>query len=330
MEFTFEYRLEIGLHGLTGNFYYISDALFAAFRHSIDVRSDQFDLMIFDLSCILGLYQLEAIHTRAVELYLHITAADDLAFECRCECNRNIDMSNFDFDISCFQGGCIEFSNIFLNDKALWYTSVYGIHGCSIVCDDREAKCDSSCAACNDDSIQRCKCVYECRHTFFGICHKTCSIAWLNVTKDQSCTDGNRYYMNNGSYVFAQRDHTYIRAGLVTQFFTLVNNAAYQGNQDTLCLIGFYKINTFLCSRSGTKDNCNTRDITCNKGYTKFTDNSISKMSVAGSVVRSSTIHILQCFNKFCTKSCSNTAHKCIIQLLFSGHKGFYNPHSCF
>ena len=228
MEFTLEYRFKVGLHTLSCYFYYITDALFASYRHFVDVRSYQCDLVIFDLRCILCHNQLAAVYTGAVEFNLHISAADDLTFKCRCECNRNVDVCDLDLDVSCFQRSCVEFGNVRLNDQALRnLESIF-------VCDYRETKCDRTCSTCNDNRIKRCKCIYECRYTFHGVFHQTCCITRLNVTEDQSCSYCNGYNMYYACNVFSQRDHTYVCTCFVTQFFTLINDTANQCNQDTL------------------------------------------------------------------------------------------------
>ena len=228
MEFTLEYRLEVGLHTLSCYFYYITDALFASYRHFVDVRSYQCDLVIFDLRCILCHNQLAAVYTGAVEFNLHIAAADDLTFKCRCECNRNVDVCDLDLDISCFQRSCVEFGNVRLNDQALWnFERIF-------VCDYRETKCDRTCSTCNDNRIKRCKCIYKCRYTFHGVFHQACCITRLNVAEDQGCSYCNGYNMYYTCNIFAQRDHTYVCTCFVAKFFTLINDTANQCNQDTL------------------------------------------------------------------------------------------------
>ena len=320
VEFTFEYRFEVCLHALSCYFYYITDRVLASYFKCIDIRSDDFDLMVFDLRCFFGLNKFETVNTGTIEFNLHITTTDDFTFKCRCECYRNVDVCNLDLDISCFQRSCIEFADIFLNDQALWYTAVYSIYCRLVVCDYRETKSDCACTTSYDYFIQWSECIYECRYTFHCVLHQSCSISWLNVTEDQSCSDSYRYNMDNRCNIFSKRDYTNVSACLISEFFTLINDSTNQSYQNTLCLIRFYKVNTFLSSWSCTKNNCNTWDISGYKWYTKFTDYSITKMSVARSFVWCCSIHIFQCFNKFCTKSSSYTRHEYIIQSFFSCH----------
>ena len=79
-----------------------ADAVLAAYLELVEVRSDYFYLVVLNLRRVLCLNQLEAVHTRTVELYLHIAAADNLALECGCEGNRDIDLGNLNLNISCF------------------------------------------------------------------------------------------------------------------------------------------------------------------------------------------------------------------------------------
>ena len=45
--------------------------------------------------------------------------------------------------------------------------------------------------------------------------------------------------MDNRCYIFTKRDDTYVSAGLACQLLShLIDDAAYQSYQNTLCLIG--------------------------------------------------------------------------------------------
>ena len=301
VELTLEYRLEVCLHVLSCYLYHISDALFASYRHLIHIRSDQLDLVILDLACFFCMYQLTAVYSGTVKLYLHIAAADDLAFESRCECYRNVDVCDLDLNVSCLKRSCVEFGNILLNDQALRNTE--GL----LVCDNREAKCDCSCSTCYDHFIQRCKCINKCRNTFHRVFHQACCISRCDITEDQSRSDCHRYDMDHAGNVFSKRNHTNVCTCLVTKLFTLVNDTAYQRNQDTLCLIALYKIHTLLSGRSCAEDNCHARDISSNKGYAQLTDHCISQMSVARSLIWYSAVHVFQDLDKLCTQSGSDT-----------------------
>ena len=91
----------------------------------IEIRSDHFDLVILYFAHILGLYQLKAVYTGTVELNLHIFTTDDLALECRCVSNRDINICNLDLDVSCLKRGSIELGNIRLYDQALRNLEMY-------------------------------------------------------------------------------------------------------------------------------------------------------------------------------------------------------------
>ena len=324
MEFTLDNRLEIRLHVFACNLNNISDAVLAAQLHLIYFRSYNRDLVILDLGSIHGLNQLAAVHTGTIELNLHVTTTDDLTLECGCECNRDIDIGDLDLNITSLKRGSIEFAYVFLYDQALRYAE--GL----LIGDYREAKSDSACATSYDNRIQRSKSIYECRYTFHGILHQSCSVTRSYVTKDQSRTNCYRYNVDNRGYIFTKRDNTYVSAGLHASLSYLIDDAAYQSYQNTLCLIGFHQSHTFLNRRSGTKDNSNTRDITGYKGNTELTDHSICQMSVAGLFIRCSTVDVFQRLNKLSAKCGSNTGHESIVQLLISGHQRFYNIQSIF
>ena len=307
VEFTLEYGLEVCLHVLSGNFYHVCDRLFASYRELIKVRSDNFDLVIFDLAHIFSMNKLYTVNTGTIELNLHVATADDLTLECGCESNRDIDLGDLDLDVTCFQRCSIEFADVFLYDQALRYTE--GL----FVGNYREAKSDSAGTAGNDHFVQRSECVNESRYTVHGIFHQSCSISRCYVTEDQSCTKSYRYYMDNACYISTQRYDT----NAVSQFHSLrqalIDTLTYHSYQDTLCLIGFNQLNSLFCCRSLTKDNSNTRDIACYQRYTQLTDDGICQMSVIRLCVRSCAINVFQNFDKLCAQSCSNTAHERIV-----------------
>ena len=322
MEFTLKYRLEIALHGFSGYLYDIGNALLASLRHLIDVRTDQLNLVILYLSSVLGQYQLEAVHTGAVELYLHIAAADDLALECGSESNRNVDLCDFQLDIACLKGGSVELAYVLLYDQALRYAE--GL----LVCDYREAKSNSTCAAGYDYVIQRSKCVYECRYTLHGVLHQSGCIARLDVSEDQSRADCYGNCVNHSCHVFSKRDYTYIRAHLQALLHTLVDDAAHQSYQDALSLIGFYKLHAFLSSGSRTQDYSYARDIAGYQRHAQLTDRCVRKMSGFGSRVGSCSVHVFQDLNELCAQSSRDTAHKRVVQSLLSCHQALHNPES--
>ena len=272
------------------------------------------------------MYKLCTVYTGTIELNLHVFTTDDLTLECRCESNRNIDICDLDLNVTCLKGSSVEFAYVLLNDKALRYAEDI----LCLICNNREAKCDSTCAACYDHIIQRFECVNECRYTIHCVFHKCSCISRCYITEDQSCTDCNRNYMNNRCNIFSKRNNTYVSACLHSSFSNLVDNSSNQCYKDTLCLIALYKGNTLFCSRSRTKDNCNAWDIACYKRYTELTDHCISKMSITWLFIRSCSIDIFQNFDKLCTECCGNTGHERIVQSLLSCHKCFNNAKSFF
>ena len=325
MELTLEYRLKVSLHALSGNLYHVADAMLAAYLELVEVRSDYFDLVILNLRRILCLNQLEAVHTGTVELYLHIAAADNLALECGCEGNRDIDLGNLNLNISCFNRSSVELGYVLLNDQALRYTEdVLGLVG-----NYRETKSDCACTASYDNIIQRLERIYERRYTVHGVLHQRACVARCYVTEDQSCTKRYRYNVDYCGYVLTKRYDTYGVAHVQACLYALIDNAAYQSNQTALCLIALNQLYCFFCRRSASQDNSYARDIAGYKGYTQLTDDSVCQMSVAGLLVRLCAVHVLQYLDELCAQSCCNTAHECVVQSLLSGHQSFYNSQSC-
>ena len=83
--------------------YNVCDLLFASNFHLIKVRSDQLELMIFYFRGLFGTYQLEAVYSGSIELYLHITTTDNLTFISGGKCNRNRDFCYFDLNVAKFK-----------------------------------------------------------------------------------------------------------------------------------------------------------------------------------------------------------------------------------
>ena len=326
VEFTLEYRLEVGLHVLSSYIYDVSDLLFASYFHLIEVRSDESELVILNLACVFGANQLKAVFSGTVELNLHITSTDDLALECRCEGYRDINLGNLNLNVTCLKRGSVEFGYVFLNDQALRHTEDV----LSLVGDYRETKCDSACTASYYYVIQRFECVYECRYTIHGVFHQSACITRCYVTEDQSCTKCYGYNMDYRSHIFAKRYDTKCISHIQSSFYTLVDHITNQSYQNTLCLIALNKLYCFFVARSFSKNNCYTRDISGYQRYTKLTDNGICQMSVIRLCIRFCTIDVFQNLDELCAKCSSNTAHERIIQFLLSGHESFYNAKSFF
>ena len=161
MELTLEYRLKVSLHALAGNLYHVADAVLAAYLELVEVRSDYFDLVVLNLRCVLCLNQLEAVHTGTVELNLHIFTTDNLAFECRRKRNRNINIGNFDLNISGFQRNLIKISNIRACDQRTRnFCNVFIFIG-----NHRESKFDCSCTSSQNHIIDRFKRIDKCRYS---------------------------------------------------------------------------------------------------------------------------------------------------------------------
>ena len=65
----------------------------------------------------------------------------------------------------------------------------------------------------------------------------------------------------------------------------LIDDSAYQSNQNTLCLIALNQSNCLLRGGSGTQDNGNTGDIAGNQRNTQLTDHGIAQVSIAGLLI---------------------------------------------
>ena len=148
MEFTLDNRFKVRLHVLAGNFNNICDAVLAAKFHVVHFRTNNSNLVVFYFARFTCMYKLCTVYTGTIEFNLHVFTTDNLTFECRCESNRDIDVCNFNLDVTCFQRSCIPFGDVFLADQALRYS-------CNIflVCDNRESKSDSACTTSYDHII---------------------------------------------------------------------------------------------------------------------------------------------------------------------------------
>ena len=322
VEFTLKYRLEVSLHALSGNFYNISNLLFASHFHLVNVGSDQLDLMILDLGKILHLNKLYTVHAGAVKLNLHITAADDLALECGTEGYRNINLCDLNLNATCLVGSCDKFGNILLDNQALRNAE------CLFICNNRESKSNRAGAACNNDLIQRCESINKGRNTLLGVFHQSCRVARFNISEDQGRTNGNRNNMDHSGDVLSKRNDTDIGAHLNALLCTLINNISDQSYQLTLSLILLDDRCAFFCRRSLSDNNRNTGDIAGNKRNTQLTNRSIRKMSGTGSFVRSRVVNIFQNLDELRAECGCNTGHKSVMQPGLPGHQSFYNTKS--
>ena len=191
------------------------------------------DLVILNLGSIHGLNQLAAVHTGTVELNLHVTTTDDLTLECGCECNRDIDIGDLDLNVTCFKRGSIEFAYVFLYDQALRYAEEFSS---LVITGKPRAIAPAPQATITGSSGAKAFTNAGTRFMVYSI--RAASVARSYVTKDQSRTDCYRYNVDNRGYIFTKRDNTYVSAGLHASLSHLIDDAAYQSYQNTLCLIG--------------------------------------------------------------------------------------------
>ena len=313
--------LEVGLHGLTGHVHGVGHGDLGAHGDLVDFRSDDGDLVVLDLGGFLGVHQLEAVHTGAVNLHLHIGTADDLALESGSEGNRDIDIGDLDLDVPGLQRGGVELLNIGLHDQALGNTEDVLL----LVGDDGEAQSNGAGAAGNDHIVQRSEGVDESGHTLHGVLHQTGSVTGLDVAEDQSGTDGHGDNMDDGGDILAQGDDADVVAGLVLLLLELIDDAAHQSDQHALALIALDQSNGLVSGRSGAQDNGNTGDVAGNQGNTQRTDNGIGQMAVAGSLVGSVIADVLQNLDEFCAQSGGNAGHEGIVQAVVAGHQALDN-----
>ena len=165
MEFPFENRFEIGLHVLPGNFGNKCRAHLGTNGDFVEIRADDFNLMILDFMRFSGDAELEAVFPGAVDLTLHIRTADDFAFESGRVGNRNVDVRDFDLDIAGFKRGLDPVFGVFLDDQRLRNTP----HVLRVVCDDREAEGDRTGAGCDGQIIDRIKGVDKSEDPLEGV-----------------------------------------------------------------------------------------------------------------------------------------------------------------
>ena len=148
MELTLDNRFKVRLHVFTCNFNNICNAVLAAKFHVVYFRTNNCNLVVFYFTRFTCMYKLCTVYTGTIKFNLHVFTTDNLTFECRCKSNRDINVCNFDLDVTGFQRSCIPFGDVFLADKALRYS-------CNIflVCDNRESKSDSACTTSYDHII---------------------------------------------------------------------------------------------------------------------------------------------------------------------------------
>ena len=161
VEFTLNYRFKIRLHSLSRYFYHVSDRILASQFHFIYIWSYNCNLVVLYLIHASCLHKFCTIHTGTVELNLHIFTTDNLAFECRRKRNRNINIGNFDLNISGFQRNLIKISNIRACDQRTRnFCNVFIFIG-----NHRESKFDCSCTSSQNHIIDRFKHIDKCRYS---------------------------------------------------------------------------------------------------------------------------------------------------------------------
>ena len=165
MNLTLDNRLEVRLHLCSRYLYISSQCEGLTLLQLVQILADNGNLVILDVVCVTGLYDLTGGCLMGAELYLHIASADNLALECGSECNRNRKLGYFNLNVTQLQGllhGQAVIQNRLQRARNLILAQIH-------VYDYREAQRDSTCACGYNHLIQSAECIHECRYSFLGV-----------------------------------------------------------------------------------------------------------------------------------------------------------------
>ena len=279
------------------------------------------DLVVLNLGGFLGGDQLEAVHPGAVNFYLHVALTDDLTLEGGGEGDGDVDLGDLDLDVPGLQGGSVELAHVFLDDEALGDAiDVLGLVG-----DDGEAQGNGAGAAGHDHVVQRLESVDEGGHALHGVLHQVAGVAGGDVAEDQGGAEGHGDHVNHRGHIMSQRHHADVVAGLVALLLELIDDAAHQGHQDALALVALDQFHGLVSAGSGAQDDCHAGDVAGDQGNAQIPDKGVRHMAVAGSLVGSGAVYVLQDLDELGAQGGGNAGHKGVVQPGSPGHEGLHH-----
>ena len=165
MNLTLDNRLEVRLHLCSRHLYIGSQREGLTLLQLVQLLAYNGNLVILNLICIAGLYQLAGGRLMGTELYLHIASTDNLALECGSESNRNRKLGYLNLNVTQLQGllhGQAVIQNRLQRARNLILAQIH-------VYDYREAQRDSACACGYNHLVQSAEGIHECRYSFLGV-----------------------------------------------------------------------------------------------------------------------------------------------------------------
>ena len=165
MDLTLDNRLEVRLHLCSRHLYISSQREGLTLLQLVQILADNGNLVILNLICIAGLYQLAGGRLMGTELYLHIASTDNLTLKGRRESNRNRKLGYFNLNVTQLQGllhGQAVIQNRLQRARNLILAQIH-------VYDYREAQRDSTCTCGYNHLIQSAEGIHECRYSFLGV-----------------------------------------------------------------------------------------------------------------------------------------------------------------
>ena len=315
--------LEVGLHGLAGDFHGVAQGDLGADGDLVNLGAVHNDLVVFHLGSVPGLHQLEAVHTGAVHFHLHVAAADDLALESGGEGHGDVDVGDLQLDVASLQRGGVPLGSIQLLDQGLGNTE----HVLGLVGDNGEAKADSA-GAVGDDLIgQGLVSVDKRLDAVHGVLGQRGEVAGGHVTEDQRGTDGHGDNVDNGLHFVAQRHHADVLAQLHAGVEAVLDGVAGEGDQNTLCLIGLGQSHSLGGVFRAADDNGNAGDVAGDQRHAQITDEGVGQVAHFRLGIRLRAVQVLQRFQKLGAQSGCNAAFKGVVEAVVAGHLGLDGVH---
>ena len=322
VEFTLDNRLEVHLHLLAGNLHKSGQC---QVFFSIQVRSDNGDLMVLDLIHFTHHYQLGSRVLGGPHFVVHIRLTDDLALKSSGKGNGNGQFGDLDLDVPQLQRllhGVVVVADGLQRAGHLIFCQV-DVH------DDGEAQCDRACAGGNHHSINSTEGVYKGGHSVLGVIQQACQITGLHVTENQRRADGNGNHVDHGSHVVTQRNHTELKTHFHAAFGYLLDDIANHKGHNALGLVVLDHFNHIFGIISLAQHNGNTGNIAGNQRHTQGADDGVGHKADAGIVfIGIAALGILEAFDNFSANSGGKTGIERLSQVFLVGDQALQHTYA--
>ena len=148
-----------------------------------------------------------------------------------------------------------------------------------VVGDNGEAQLDGAGAAGHGHVVHRGVGVDKGEHAVHGVAPHGLVVAGLGAAEDDGGAEGHADHVGHAAQVAAQGHAADVEAQLHALLDALVDDAAHQGDKDTLGLVLLHQLHALLSGGGGADDHSHAGDVPGDQGHAQLTDLGVGEVA---------------------------------------------------